>query len=133
MFHIKSTTTLTDNDVRDLLCCALEGGSNYWYVIEKVFCTHRDMAELVGGKIKDPDVYDAIVDGQGVLIGLVEEDETVHGEKQWVLNREAITRGLQSLANNRPELFAKIAIEDYDANDADVFLQYALFGELVFG
>ena len=125
MFHVKTTTTLTDNDIRDLLCCALEGGSNYWYVIEKVYRSHLDT--------KDPDVYDAIVDGQGVLIGLVEEDDEYDGTKQWVLKREAISRGLQSLASNRPELFAKIVLEDYDADDADVFLQFALFGELVFG
>lgn len=125
MFHIKSTTAITDKGVKDLLACALEGGSNYWYNIEKVFRTHLDT--------KDPDVYDAIVDGQGVLVGLLNEDEDVNGKTQWVLNREAVARGLQVLANDRPELFAKIALEDYDADDADVFLQLTLFGELIYG
>lgn len=125
MFHIKHETAISDYVMKDLLCCALEGGSNYWYVIEKVYRTHLDT--------KDPDVYDAVIDGQGLLIGLLNEDEEVHGKKQWVLNREAVANGLQKVASNRPELFAKIALEDFDADDADVFLQFALFGELIFG
>lgn len=121
---VKVDKSFTDDEVEDLIITALEGGSNYWYDIIEVLPSPN----IIG----DVDMYPKIMYSDGVIIG-TKDDDTINGSKRWTLNRHTITRGLQAWADNMPKSFAKFMAGDYDADDADVFLQYALFGEVVFG
>jgi hypothetical protein len=128
MFNIEYSHQFPDDKVEDLLVCALEGGSNYWYVIEEVLPAYNIIVD--GGEL---DVYTAVMHGAGVRVGLLEPGETVNGQSSWILNRAALHHGLQLVANLQPTTFARIVTEDYDSNDADMVLQFALFHDVVFG
>lgn len=117
-FEVTVPHEIPDDAVFDLLVCALEGGSNYWYVI-----------------LDDPapkDVFHTILTGKGVTVGLLEGGD-VNGQTKWLLNRHAVRLGLKMWAFEDEEGFKRFLNEDYDALDADAFLQYTLFGEIVFG
>lgn len=133
--------TINDKKIYNLLCCAFEGGSNYWYMIDAVQYppgfTSEDYRE--GGKAQpDPKSYWAwaqIVPMQkgGKLTICTKEDDEVDGKKKWALNRAAIERGLKIMAEKYPTHFGDVIGETEDGNTGDVFLQCCLFGELVFG
>lgn len=117
--------------VSDLLCSALEGGSNYWYLIEKfikppviknyadstVVYDHLDYPLSPGGALIISDKYGA--EGSPV--------------KRRRLNLRSIHRGLQVMAVKYPQHFAAWQTENDDAETGDVFLQCCLFQEVVYG
>lgn len=141
-FEIKTTRTITREQVANLLCSAFEGGSNYWYRIEKFheptayeFNTGADLGRPAGHFKQidyplNPGGYLVVSDHYGADGGNV---------KKRRLNLRSIERGLNLLAQ------AYAANKDYgyhwrdfveendDATTADVFLQFCLFGEVIYG
>jgi hypothetical protein len=118
---------IPDERIKDLLCSALEGGSNYW--IKSAESPNKsDWPEQVKYWHECP-VY-----GAAVTINVAKEgrgDE--HGGKSYTLNRADLERGLQVMAEQFPQHFADFAKENDDATTGDVFLQCCLFGEVVYG
>ena len=49
------------------------------------------------------------------------------------LNLKTLTAGLTQLAAERLAVFSRFVNENYDADDADMLVQYALFGRVVYG
>ncbi|TRZ80178.1 hypothetical protein D4R86_04795 [bacterium] len=115
--------TFEDQDIKDLLCCAFEGGSNYWYHIQtainpdKIECEFRHL--------------DLPMSENGYLIIKDIEDDDDYPEL-YKLNRQSIEKGLQIMADKYPEHFHNFDIDNADAETGDVFLQCCLFGEIVF-
>lgn len=126
--------------VCSLLCSAFEGGSNYWYLIDKAIypkgTTKSDFGE--GGKCQNGKMYwhwSQLVpteEGGALLISSVDKDE-ISGKTEWRLDIDAIREGLRVMAKKYPVHFARIIDENDDGGTGDVFLQCCLFGELVFG
>lgn len=54
-------------------------------------------------------------------------------DEKWTLTYGMLEKGLQILADQEPDIFEAISGEDYDAGDADSFVQYCLFEKLVYG
>jgi len=102
---------VTDYDIDCILSSCFEGGSNYW--LDNV--TVQDF--------KGQDYASKVVGSGGTI--LLHYD----GEKA-ELTLEMMIKGLYLYYSKykKPE-----AIEDMDAGDYDSILQYALFGELVYG
>jgi hypothetical protein len=133
---VTTTHDISISQVRNLLCCALEGGSNYWYRIDNQVLppgtVFDDFKE--GGKAQDPENYwhwaqlIPTLEGGSLLISAPGEQ---YGPR--VLNLEAIKRGLQLLADNHPAVFADVVDENEDAQTGDIFLQLCLFGEVILG
>lgn len=125
-------------NVLSLLCSALEGGSNYWYMIEDYSfpegVTVEDFRE--GGRFATPGEYHPSVyliathEGCGVIFSVKD-----HGEegKRYTLDTAAIRRGLQVMADKYPRHFHDFTEENDDAVTGDVFLQCCLFGDVVYG
>lgn len=111
-------------DVRDLLCCAFEGGSNYWYYIyeyhnpDNIKCEFRHL--------------DLPLSKNGYLMIGTREDfeEEIEPVK---LDVEAVKIGLQIMADKYPWHFANFIGDNMDAETGDVLLQCALFGDIVYG
>lgn len=115
-------------DVLNLIVTALEGGSNYWYEITEVI--EPIEIEPTGDEFMDTHrIYKAPINKGGALKIADNEDETYNG----LLNIESIQKGLQLMAEQYPNHFNDFVKEEYDAETADVFLQLAVFGEIVFG
>jgi hypothetical protein len=115
--------SIDDQRLKDILCSAFEGGSNYW--IEKVNILRRpECAEYW----HESPVTD------GVLEVIVSEDEPIEGKgKKFLLDRAKLQSGLDAMAKLYPRHFADFISENDDATTGDVFLQCCLFGEAIFG
>lgn len=120
---------ISDAIITDLLCTALEGGSNYWYMLGDIDKTHFIKGEslvdnLARSFITDKeyklDVYDIESD---------EDDPELLGS----VNYRDIEWALNEMALEYPKMYANIIAEQYDADDADVWFQLATMGEVVYG
>lgn len=136
MIAVKVEYKLSAKDVSLLLATALEQGSRYWMEVagrdqrvkplnfanteaaDESF-THLSFPMNEGGSIR--------------IIDLEESDDkkTV----SYLLDLHRIQRGFRRMANDKTYAFRfqNIAKGDYDATDADVFLQFAVFGKVIYG
>ena len=121
---ITVTHSIPDERIQDLLCCALEGGSNYWYWLkEKVYPEGQTKESL---KIEFPHLP---LKG-GKLIFTVPED---NDGKEYTLDKAAIKKGLKIMSEKYTYCFSEIINENEDANTGDIFLQLCLFGKVIYG
>jgi len=114
---------VTVQNVKDLLCNAIEGGSNYW-------CGTMDRK---GGITRAQAEYRH--DVPFVPGGWLEvcEDEEEGGGRKVRLDLEAIKKGLTVFAEKCPRQFADLLQENADASTGDCFLQCCCFGEVIYG
>lgn len=103
----------------DLICVALEGGSNYWYRIEK-----REMLELP--------YWEALKVCGRILISnhYVQNEDKKRSE--W-LDLYGMEQGLKTMQEKYPRHFNDFIEHNDDAVTGDVFLQCCLFGEVLYG
>ena len=116
----KTTVYITDDMVDNILCTALEGGSNYW--IDK--CVANFWPE--GAE----HVSDGVSRG-GKIVFFVEDDDD-----EYTLTLDDMLNGIEKAYDHRQSSSGfsfKDWYENHDADDADLALQYALFGEIVYG
>jgi hypothetical protein len=120
---MEATTHISDERVQDMLCCAIEGGSNYWYMIKRYeFAPGITKADFEFAHLEVP-----FKEGCSIIFTTDDQD----GE--YVLNRESLAAGLQRMCDEYPNHYANFMIENDDAETCDVFLQCCLFGEIVYG
>lgn len=112
---------ITDEDIDDIMCAALEGGIYYW-------C---DKAEVVEDEYLGEYASDQISRGGSLRLYDCESDDT------FILTKEKFLEGVKRACE---EGYAKEWLEDGNidasmigSDDADVIVQFALFGEVVFG
>ena len=124
LHFIEITTNLivTNDDIDDIMCTALEGGITYW-------CGR---AEVVGDYLGAYSYEQIARGGQLKLYDI--EDFT-----EYVLNLDNFKKGLKMYIENHdvPLMFYNqhLAIDpcEIDAEAADAIVQYALFGDIVYG
>ena len=118
---------ISDELIEYILCSAFEGGITYW--AENISCKDNKDMKKVGGykseyltktKKKDAVIY-------------VHESET--GEK-YPITKKSIIDALQKM--DRPEYnytkaLNRLLNDGWDADDADIVVQTACFGEVVYG
>lgn len=92
---------------------ALEGGSEYW-------CEEVGFYDAKGKHISMEDWFD-----NGAIIRVYDGSE-INSE-----SRVAFFQTVNRLFPDWEEVFSDEG--DYDANDADQFLQFGVFGEVIFG
>lgn len=123
---MKVSTKIPDERIKDLLCSAFEGGSNYW--IERADVPEKSKRPAQAKYWHECPAY-----GCEVAIH-VSEDEPIKGQgKVYKLNRHNLESGLQVMSDKYPQHFADFVQENDDAVTGDVFLQCCLFGEAIFG
>lgn len=115
---------VSDEQLKNLLCSALEGGSNYWigkvkYVYGPGF-EKRDM----GVRYLELPFHE----GSGIEIT---DDFDDHETK--LLTRDALRKGLNVVFEKYDHHFKNIISEQDDAETGDVVLQCALFGDIIYG
>jgi len=118
---------ISDELIEDILCSAFEGGITYW--AENVSCKDYDDMKKIGGwkheyltktKKKDAVMY-------------IHESET--GEK-YPITKKSIIDALQKMDTpeyNYTKALNRLLNGDWDADDADIVVQTACFGEVVYG
>jgi hypothetical protein len=124
--EVKATVRIPHEKIQDLITTALEGACRYWasYKFPQDWKEKYVSYEQIPFKDGDIEVYD------------VETDELLG-----YLNRASIKVGLQLMADRKDmkgkqipaRHFRNLAADNEDAETADVFMQLAVMGEIVFG
>ena len=126
MNKITRTVEISDKLIEDILCTAFEGGITYW--ADNVSCEdNKDMKEVSGWKHeyltktkkKDAVMYIHTMEGGKVKI-----------------TKSLIIEALQQMGDPKykcTKALSRILEQTYDADDADIVVQTACFGEVVYG
>jgi len=125
-FSTKHEVTL--EQISNLLCSAFEGGSNYWYIIEKFIepkeLSFRTDKDQVFRHLDYP-----LNEGGALIIGDMEDEDSEPKR----LDLKAIQKGLQVMAKKYPKHMADFLNDNDDADTGDVFLQCCIFGDAIYG
>lgn len=116
--EVKINLPITEFDVDGIIVSALEGGSDYWMYFEidnpnKEYPRSQQATKL-------------LLDGKSFRV-IDREDETA---PVYQLTLEKLLKGIELNYQKRPWDNDK---ENWDAESADCILQYAVFGELIYG
>lgn len=140
-FTLTVTHEIPDERVRDLLVSALEGGCNYWcHGYKRQFASDVEIVDFKrGGRFFNEEYGPGLeryvipfVEGCALLMRVLEdEDEGKYAYHR--LDRTAMQRGLSLMLQKYPKHASDFLEENDDANTADVWLQLALFGEVIYG
>ncbi len=123
--EVRAKIRIPVNKVRNLITTAIEGGSNYWARFKSPEKWKENYKSIEDIPFKgDIEVFD------------IETDELLG-----ILNLATINTGLQLMAEGKdlkgiiiPERYFDNLINDNaDAETADVFMQLAVMGEIVYG
>ena len=120
---IKAEVTVARDDVAYMLIDALEGGSNYWYVID------LSKSKCIDGLC----ISEAPFHGGYLSIDDSNNDEQEASIKPVIVDEGRCIAGLQLMADRYPRHFADFIAGNGDADTADVFLQCVVLGEVVYG
>jgi hypothetical protein len=130
-FKVSITTEkiFSAEEIADLIVSALEGGINYWCrkaVMKENAITHDYFGVVPEDQDKINYASDLISYGGTLILFDAESND------KWELDAEKLLKGIEMHCTNSKRS-PKDLMDDYDANDADAIVQYAVFGELVFG
>ena len=127
MNKITRTVEISDELIEDILCTAFEGGITYW--ADNVSCEDNKDMKDVGGwkheyltKTKKKDAVMYIHD--------------ISDEQKHPITKKSIIDALQKMGEPKykyTKALNRILNEQYDADDADIVVQTACFGEVVYG
>ena len=124
MFNITITQTVnvTEEDIDDIMCSALEGGITYW----------ANSALVVGDYLGEY-ASEQISRGGSLIIYDAEEDEEYELTRDKLLN--GIKLAIQGCYFMDYEWFVgdKLDCCQIDAEVADIIVQLALFDEVIYG
>jgi hypothetical protein len=138
-FHVM--LQIPDSDVASLLISAFEGGVRYWarYSSKQSKAPKRHRRELddagaqpdYGTGIPDADCYPYLwpLLGGELAVLITEENDA---PPFWLM-RHHLDQGLSIMAKKHPRHFGNLLAGNADAETADVFVQLAMFGEVVYG
>ena len=131
--HINNSRIVIEHDgelFSDILCTALEGGSNYWIETIKFLPPYN---KPKGCSVSE---YATSELNAGNTIQIVDVDNEHHD-----LTMGDLIIGIKRWAHRHPNHVSIITehgkseldVGNIDASDADAILQYSLFGKLMFG
>lgn len=136
----RESRTFGKEDIINLFVDALEGGSNYWYHIRHLPKEVRYKAKEMNQSVSEA-IGEYILKGGYVQFYDAEEEyddddyTETHSDKGLLgtVDMDSILEAITIIKKDYPEVWENILDEQYDANDADIFLQLCVMGEVVYG
>lgn len=128
ILDIVTTIELTDDDIEDIMVTALEGGIGYWSCFDN---TTKDFDEQA--KLCDEHEPVSIIATKMLLNGKSLIFEDVESPDRWKLTLDKLKKGIVQYCKERGNIRTALDEGMYDADESDCTIQYALFGEIVFG
>lgn len=124
-FEVKAeiNVTLTQEDIDDIMCSALEGGICYW----------ASEAEVVEEKRCADWGHEQIARGGALILYDAESSD------KWELNLEKFLNGVKLWLQNGGDRYGALQKDgtldtgEIDGEMADMIVQYALFGDVIYG
>jgi len=111
----------TASDIDNLIVTAFEGGTDYW---AGIIYKKEQFSLKPKGVPTAQWITKLLLEGQDVELCDIEDRS-----ERWVLSLQKLMDGIALNAKERPEHIDK---DNWDAEDADCIMQYALFGEIVY-
>lgn len=115
---------MTEQDIESIIVSSFEGGSNYWMGLDN---TTEGWSEKPKDEPLATWATKLILEGKSIKLYDIEETDD---DTNWILTLDKILEGFKLNAIHRPFASDK---NNFDAADADCIIQYALFGEVVYG
>lgn len=125
----KVTHEFTPTDINDLIVGALEGGINYW-CRKAVIKLNAITKDYFGVAPEDQDKVKYASDAIGYNGTLVLFD--IESPDKWELTLENVLKGIKMHCEKR-HVAPSDLMDDYDADDCDCIVQFAIFNEVQFG
>jgi len=117
------TATLAEKDVENIMVAAIEGGIGYWAILDNTGPCWRSRPK---GEPISTWAAKLLCEGKFLRFFPAEgRDKT-----EWVLTLEKLIEGIKINAERRPRY---ADMDNFDAIDVDCIIQYALFGDVIFG
>ena len=108
------------DSISSLLCCAFEGGVGYWCQLTRYTLDDEGILD-----------YDSLADTAQDLEWVVVD---LHSNREaHTVTPRKLQHGLSIMAEKCPVHFGHLIEGMFDSTTGDVFLQCALFGEIVYG
>jgi len=115
----------------NLIVTALEGGSNYWYMIDLDNSTGFIKKYADDSRPKSIRIADALYNNEESSVTILDtEDEE---ETLGVLTRQSVRKTLEDFPKDHQWALDNVLNGDYDANDADVVFQVLVMDDVVYG
>lgn len=124
--HAEITVRLTQQDVDDIMVSALEGGICYWSDCVEV--VDRYLSEYASGQIS-----------RGGKLKIHVDEPFDEANTEWYeLDMEKFAQGFRLWLENGGDRYGAVSNGEVDTCEidgemADLIIQYALFGEVVYG
>ena len=120
---------ISDELIEDILCSAFEGGITYW--ADNISCKdNKDMKEVGGWKHEY--LTRTKKEDAGMFIHVIEG----YGQGKVRITKESIINALQKMDSpeyNYTKALNRLLNGGWDADDTDIVVQTACFGEVVYG
>ena len=126
---IQRPVHITHGQIASLLCNAFEGGSGYWANVDMAY-TPTD------AEMKDEATYGDWVGYSAYMVNHPDYKFTLtdcEEDKSYTLTLETLKKGLKVMATKYSRHFDDFINENDDGDTADVFLQCAVFGDVIYG
>ena len=126
MNTINRTVEISDELIEDILCGAFEGGITYW--ANNISCHDNEDMKKVGGW-KHEYLTKTKKKNAKLIIHTIEGGQVT-------MSKKSIIDTLQKMdnpENGYTKALGRILNETYDAEDSDIVVQMACFGEVVYG
>lgn len=128
--NVDRVISLSEEDIGDLVCSALEGGIGYWAVLDNSVLDYQDIPHYIS--LSEWTAM-LLIDGKSVYFLDAEDPNEV-----WELTLDKLFKGIRLYVDNGHDHYgvfnaSEVDMGNCDAECADCVFQYALFGELVYG
>lgn len=117
----EQTKKISETDVETIMVGAIEGGINYWAGVSR----DEHWIDKPSDEPASTWIAKLLLDGNAILLYDVEDSS-----ERWTLTLTKLLEGIKLNGENRPH---DSDLEYGDATTYDCIVQYALFGEIVFG
>ena len=121
----KAEFEVTEHNIENIIITSFEGGSNYWMGVDN---STKEWENKPEDEPISTWATKLILDGRKVK--LFDIDETDDQDEEWNLTLVKILKGIGLNIKHRS---FDADLENMDATTADCIIQYALFGEVVYG
>lgn len=128
--EVKKTLKLTEEDLDDILCSCFEGGCSYWCCIDN---TAPDWKRSKGELYQNGNDYPTI---EEIMLQMLKTDKPIRlidqeEDVSVYLTMESFLKGIAMSVENG--FWSGEEIMDVDGIVGDAIIQYAVFGEQVYG
>ncbi len=131
-------TVFMDMDMVEYnIITALYGGINYWAGLDeqekwKYPEGHEPRKKGEDGETQDVYIARLILEGGAVKFFDINDEENEEAN-EWFLDLNKMVMGFILMMQKSPSHFADLLAENGDATTSDVYIQYCLLGDIVYG